>query len=65
MIDDSETREEYIRRLAYNRYLMRQEFKWNLQQNASDDWRVAEQMVREDDRRKCVEEIDFPDRRKK
>lgn len=62
---DNETREEYTRRLAKNRYDMRMNFKWKLSDTAEDDWKAAERMVMADDRRKCIEEIDFLDRRKK
>lgn len=44
-----ETREEYIKRLAYNRWEMRQTYKWKLWETDKDDYHVAEEMVREED----------------
>ena len=48
MIDenDTETIEEYTRRLAKNRYDMRMHFKWRLSDTADDDYRYASEIVR-------------------
>lgn len=45
-MDSEETREEMIRRIARNRYEMRQHLKWKLNENADDDWKSAEEAVR-------------------
>lgn len=42
---DEETVEDYIRRLAKQRYEMRMHFKWKLEENADDDWQWAKEAV--------------------
>lgn len=51
-----ETREELIRRLAHNRWELRQHFKFRLEDTAEDDWRLAEDMVRRDEARRANDE---------
>jgi hypothetical protein len=41
---DEETNEDYIKRLAYNRYQMRMHFRWKLNETAEDDYRVAKEL---------------------
>lgn len=52
---NDETREEYIRRLARNRYEMRMNFKFRLQDTAEDDWRIAQEQVRREEIRRANE----------
>jgi len=40
-----ETVEQYIRKIAHNRYQMRQHFKWRLNDTADDDWNYAKEFV--------------------
>ena len=53
--NDEESVEETVRRYAYNRWQMRQSFKWKLHETDLDDWRIAEEMVREELVRKEME----------
>jgi hypothetical protein len=46
----NETREEYIRRLAQNRYDLRQREKWLLHETDKDDWGAAEEQVRQEEK---------------
>jgi hypothetical protein len=47
--DDKETRQDYIKRLARQRYEFRIYFKWRLNDTAEDDWRYAEEAIRRED----------------
>lgn len=49
MDDLNETRQEYIKRLARQRYEMRMHFKWRMNDTAEDDWRYAEEAVRKEE----------------
>jgi hypothetical protein len=53
---NDETREMYIRRLARNRYDLRMQFKFRLQDTAEDDWRIAEESVRREEARRLNNE---------
>jgi hypothetical protein len=53
MDENIETREEYIRRLAFNRYEMRMKFKFRLQDTDKDDWYAAELFVQREEMRKA------------
>ncbi len=50
---DEETREDRIRRYAQNRYDMRMQFKFRLQDTDKDDWRVAEEQVKREEMRQA------------
>ena len=43
--DEEETVEEYTRRLAKNRYDMRMQFKFKINDTADDDWNYAKEVV--------------------
>jgi hypothetical protein len=45
-----ETREDYIRRLAKNRYDMRMHFKWRLNDTEKDDWEAAVRQVENEEK---------------
>lgn len=49
---DNETQEDYIRRLAKQRWEMRMHFRWRLEDTADDDWNYAKRSVEEEMRRK-------------
>ena len=48
MTDKEETREDYIRRLAQNRYELRMTHRWRLTDTDKDDWAAAEEQVRQE-----------------
>jgi len=53
---NDENREDYIRRLARNRYDMRMQFKFRLNDTAEDDWRIAEENVKREEMRRANNE---------
>lgn len=52
---DNETREEYIRRLAKNRHDMRVHFNFRMSDTPEDDWKYAEEAVRQEEIRRANE----------
>lgn len=44
-----ETREDYIRRLAKQRYEFRLHFKYRLNDTANDDWAWATEQIRQEE----------------
>ena len=42
---DEDTVEQIIKRYAKNRYDMRMHFKWRMEENADDDYRIAKEIV--------------------
>lgn len=62
--EPEETREEYVKRIAENRYEMRKLSNWRIKGDKDSDWAYAEALVSKEEKRDFLKSKDVVDKLK-